>query len=54
MFSAESELADAPNSEVDNIIDDPFRDFKDVDFDLETPDGIEGPAPALIHAPETP
>lgn len=52
MISAEIELADAPDSQVENAIDDPFRDFKNVDYELETPDGIEGPVPALVKAPQ--
>jgi hypothetical protein len=52
LVSAEIELADAPDSQVENAIDDPFRDFKNVDYELETPDGIEGPVPALVKAPQ--
>jgi hypothetical protein len=48
---AEIELADAPDSQVENAIYDPFSNFKNVDFELETPDGIEGPVPALVKAP---
>jgi len=45
-------LADAPNSNSGNVIDDPFKDFKNVDFDLDTPDGIEGPIPVFVPAPK--
>jgi hypothetical protein len=53
-LAAGEELADAPDGNIENVIDDRFKDFKNVDFDLDFPDGVEGPEPVYVPAPKQP
>ncbi|XP_059479116.1 alpha-1-inhibitor 3-like [Neocloeon triangulifer] len=48
------QAADEPNSVNGNKLDDRFKDFKNVDFDLDFPDGDEGPVPVYVPAPNVP